>query len=634
MIEEKTKEPQQTAPAAPETPSRKQRLRSFWARIQCSGLLKRHRFRRKTQRRLNRVSQRLRASSAVLAVGQLLYALGFSAEYAVVRTGRGIAAVARGLAHWCSSGLNELAVIAFPGASQMLKDLLSPFYLFFRGLGLAAIHANRVRREKGFGAAVKAAGHYIADGLKRNWARLPRMIMYLLPLGMLVVFVSVLDTTLAQPYALAVQVNGETVGYVANEDVFNLAKEDVMQRISYAGSDKTELTIEPTYTISVTHHVMNESETADAILQSASDQISEGTALYLDGELTAVCTDGNTLRRYLDSLLAPYEDQIDENTTVGFNKQVTLEDGIYFNDSLEEDNAVESMLTGVQQQQKIYTVKEGDTLWAIAQKNDLTFRELCALNTNFKGAPLTENSNIQAGDSLVVTKQEAMLEVRITKIETRQEEIPYSTETTQSNEYTKGTKKTIQEGENGVRRVTTQNVYDTNGVLLEQTVISTEVLKEPVVQKVVVGTKKVTTGTKYITGSGQFIWPVPNYRYCSRWYGSGHKGVDICAPAGTPIYASAGGTVTKAGYNKAGAGTGYGYSVIISHSGGYTTVYAHCLSLAVSAGQSVRQGQLIGYVGSTGRSSGNHCHFEIRHNGSYIAPQNVFNRSSYRSSYR
>ena len=50
----------------------------------------------------------------------------------------------------------------------------------------------------------------------------------------------------------------------------------------------------------------------------------------------------------------------------------------------------------------------------------------------------------------------------------------------------------------------------------------------------------------------------------------------------------------------------------------------------VHAGQSVKQGQLIGYVGSTGRSSGNHCHFEIRHNGSYVAPQNVFNRSKYR----
>ena len=55
--------------------------------------------------------------------------------------------------------------------------------------------------------------------------------------------------------------NGQTVGYVANEEVFNLAKEDVMQRINYAGSDKTELTIEPTYTISVTHKTMDESET-------------------------------------------------------------------------------------------------------------------------------------------------------------------------------------------------------------------------------------------------------------------------------------------------------------------------------------------------------------------------------------
>ena len=67
---------------------------------------------------------------------------------------------------------------------------------------------------------------------------------------------------------------------------------------------------------------------------------------------------------------------------------------------------------------------------------------------------------------------------------------------------------------------------------------------------------------------------------------------------------------------------------LISHGSGYTTVYAHCLSLAVHSGQTVKQGQLIGYVGSTGRSSGNHCHFEIRRNGSYIAPQNVFNRRS------
>ena len=372
MIEEKTKEPQSQAPAAPV--KGREKLRSFWAKVQITGLLRRHRFRRKTQRHMNDVAKKLRASAVVLAVGEAFYALGFAAEYMVVRTGRGIAAVARRLARWCRNALHTITATAFPGAAQMFKDLLASLYLFFKGLGAVAAHANDVLRERGFGASVKAAGRYFVGGLKRNLSLLPRTAMYILPLCMLAVFVTVWNRTMAQPYALAVQVNGQTVGYVANEEVFNLAKEDVMQRINYAGSDKTELTIEPTYTISVTHKTMDESETANAILQSASDQIGEGTALYLDGELTAVCSDGDTLRSYLESLLAPYEDQTDENISVGFNKNVTLEDGIYFNDSFEDDNSIENMLTGVQQQEKIYTVRAGDTLWDIAQKNDLTFR--------------------------------------------------------------------------------------------------------------------------------------------------------------------------------------------------------------------------------------------------------------------
>lgn len=96
MIEEKTKEPQSQAPAAPV--KGREKLRSFWAKVQISGLLRRHRFRRKTQRHMNDVAKKLRASAVVLAVGETFYALGFAAEYMVVRTGRGIAAVARRLA--------------------------------------------------------------------------------------------------------------------------------------------------------------------------------------------------------------------------------------------------------------------------------------------------------------------------------------------------------------------------------------------------------------------------------------------------------------------------------------------------------------------------------------------------------
>ena len=625
MLEDKTTETRQDVPtAAPQHSSFRARLRSRWAQFQCVRLLRRHRRFRLRRHRLDSAAKKLGASPLAARIGAVLYALGFGAEYAAVRAGRGVKHLALLGARGICRFAKDLTETAFPGAAQVVKDLFGPFVLLVKGIVALLIHAHHIHREKGLSAALKASTHYLASGVRRNLRLLPRMAMYILPVCALALGSMVFEYVINQPYALAVQVNGETVGYVANEDVFDTAREDVMERISYAGSDKTELTIEPSYTIAVAHHMLDENEMADAIIQSAGDQIGEGTALYLDGELTAVCSDGDALRAYFTSRLEPYEVPDDPNVSVGFNKQVTLEDGLYFKDSLQDYADVEKELSDVKQAQKVYTVKTGDTLWDIAHKNDLTFRELCALNTNFKGEPLNEKSNIREGDELIVTKEEAALEVRITRIETREEEVAFAIETTKSNEYTKGTTKVLQEGQNGLRRVTFQNVYDTNNVLVEQTILSTEVIKEPVNKKVVQGTKKVKSSTKFITGSGQFIWPVPNYRYCSRWYGGRHRGVDICAPAGTPIYASAGGTVTKAGYNKAGAGTGYGYSVIINHGGGYSSVYAHCLSLTVSAGQTVRQGQLIGYLGSTGRSTGNHCHFEIRLNGSYIPPQNVF----------
>ena len=571
------------------------------------------------------------ANPVAVSLCAALYSLGFSFEYGLVKTGRWVKVHVRNAALSLCMALLEAAATAFPGAAHVVKDLFVPFFVFFRGIVRLIVSAHNVRKEKGFGAAVSASWHFVTNGVKSNLKLLPRMAMYILPLCALAIMLTVVTNVINQPYALAVQVNGVTVGYVANEETFNSAREAVQERINYAGDDEADKwTIEANYTVSIAHDVMDENEMANAILKASGDQISEGTALYLDGELTAVCKDGTLLQNYLSSLLAPYEDSNDTDTVVSFNRDVKLENGIYFNDNFKSYDEVKAMLSGVKQAEKIYTVAAGDTIWGIAQKNGLTVKELCAQNTNFNGAPLEQDSSIRPGDELIITKEEAMLEVRITKTVTWQEEIEYTTETTKSNEYTVGTTKVLQEGENGIREVTAKNVYDTEGNLLEQTIINTTTIKEPVTKKEVVGTKKITNSTTYITGSGQFIWPVPGYKYCSRWYGSGHKGVDICAAAGTPIYASAGGTVTKAGYERAGAGTGYGYSIIISHSGGYTTVYAHCLSLVVKSGQTVKQGQLIGYVGSTGRSSGNHCHFEIRSGGSYIPPQNVFNRSSYK----
>ena len=98
---------------------------------------------------------------------------------------------------------------------------------------------------------------------------------------------------------------------------------------------------------------------------------------------------------------------------------------------------------------------------------------------------------------------------------------------------------------------------------------------------------------------------------------SGHTGLDIAAPAGTPIKAAADGTVIFAGYSG-----GYGYVVKMNNGNGVQTYYGHCSKLYVSTGEKVEAGETIAAVGSTGNSTGNHLHFEVRVNGSVVNPQN------------
>lgn len=99
-----------------------------------------------------------------------------------------------------------------------------------------------------------------------------------------------------------------------------------------------------------------------------------------------------------------------------------------------------------------------------------------------------------------------------------------------------------------------------------------------------------------------------------RW-GRMHTGLDLAAPTGSPIYASDGGTVIRAGYYG-----GYGNCLDIDHGNGRVTRYAHCSKLLVSSGEQVYQRQQIALVGSTGNSTGPHLHFEVRLNGSAVNP--------------
>ncbi len=120
-----------------------------------------------------------------------------------------------------------------------------------------------------------------------------------------------------------------------------------------------------------------------------------------------------------------------------------------------------------------------------------------------------------------------------------------------------------------------------------------------------------TTPPDYIPSSG-FIWPTPNAGYVSspfgpRW-GTWHYGMDIAAAGGTPIVASKTGTIIRV----QDITTGYGKNIIMSHGDGTYTLYAHCSAMYVTTGQFVEQGDVIAAVGTTGHSTGNHLHFEIR----------------------
>lgn len=132
-----------------------------------------------------------------------------------------------------------------------------------------------------------------------------------------------------------------------------------------------------------------------------------------------------------------------------------------------------------------------------------------------------------------------------------------------------------------------------------------------------------------IPSESGFIWPLKNDKILTSFFGNrrhpvtgkanNHTGIDVSAAGGTPIMTSKSGVVIKSTYNDS-----YGNYVVVSHSNGQTTLYAHMSRRAASVGQSVKQGQTIGYVGTTGSSTGNHLHYEIRVNGKRQDPLNYY----------
>jgi murein DD-endopeptidase MepM/ murein hydrolase activator NlpD len=127
-------------------------------------------------------------------------------------------------------------------------------------------------------------------------------------------------------------------------------------------------------------------------------------------------------------------------------------------------------------------------------------------------------------------------------------------------------------------------------------------------------------GKPDVKGDGEFTWPVPGV--ISQAYSATHRAVDIAGPQGGVVVSADSGVVAYARWES----SGYGNLVIVDHRNGYTSYYGHLYGFYVTEGQTVKRGQPVGKMGSTGRSTGPHVHFEIRYRGVMRDPEDLLPR--------
>ena len=259
-------------------------------------------------------------------------------------------------------------------------------------------------------------------------------------------------------------------------------------------------------------------------------------------------------------------------------------------------------------EEAVYVVEKGDAFSRIAKSLGMTVSELSELN------PDVVIDKIWVGQELVIQKSVPFLSVYTVNNETYETANESPVEYTDTDSMYQGDTKVTEQGEDGVARVTADVTY-VNGYETERTVISTTTLQEATTTHILRGTKEKPR----TASTGSYSWPcsgtiTSRYGYRSRGF---HTGLDIAVPYGTAIKAADGGTVTFAGRQG-----GYGNLVIITHDNGSQTYYAHNSSLVVSVGDKVYKGQTVAKAGSTGNSTGNHCHFEIRIGGKTVNPLN------------
>lgn len=420
------------------------------------------------------------------------------------------------------------------------------------------------------------------------------------------------------------------------------SEEDVARRMEEALRASIQETLHRSYTLKINEYIVNLAsvEEVRGLLQAAIDKYGNNGKFQV--ELT---NDGEREFNVLTAQVVAASEQTEEDWQAytqagvqsyfsGLNGAQETEEptefedyelGILAMDFSEEIEVVEtylpeSQLTDLEQAinlvvmeqetPSVYEVVSGDTLSEIAIKVNIPMDTIVAMNDSLEDV----NTMLQIGQELLITVPEP--ELSVTRVEEEYYEESYDADIVYIENDNWYTNQTVvhQQPSAGFRKVVADVSY------VNDKEVGRQILKEEVVMAAT--PKIVERGTKI---PPTYIRPISGGRKSSgfgrrnaptKGASSYHKGVDWATPTGTPVYASCGGTVVKAGW-----GSGYGYVVYINHEDGRQTRYGHLSKVLVSVGQHVKQGERIALSGNTGVSTGPHLHFEILINGVQVDPE-------------
>lgn len=379
--------------------------------------------------------------------------------------------------------------------------------------------------------------------------------------------------------AYTLKINDYTVTMRTEEEILALL-EKVQGEYDADNEFIIELTSEKKEEVgNISTNIINASKTANNPDLLASDE--EGKRIVADGDAN-VGEDG--------LLSVDFDEDIEIIATYANDAQLT------------DIETAFAEITKEQENNEVYHVESGDSLWGIADSYGMTIDELLAMNDG-----LEIDSNILIGDQLVVSVPKPELSVITQEQTTYTEDYEAEVQYVDNDAKYVGDNTVIQEPQTGNRTVTAIVSYK-NGAETDREIIKQQVNTEAVPKIVERGTMPLPT----------YIRPT-TYGYLTSGFGARwgmiHKGLDFGVPVGTAARASRAGTVVGAGWMG-----GYGYCVLVDHGDGVRTRYAHLSSIQCSVGQYVQQGEVIALTGNTGDSTGPHIHFEIIINGTAVNP--------------